>query len=67
MKILGYTGKIDKEEMETLNSNISASSGYKEEYSLNDVVGKTGIEETMEDYLRGVNGKETIYVDNMGK
>lgn len=65
--ILGYTGKIDKEEMETLNQNISSSSGYKDEYSLNDVVGKTGIEETMEDYLRGVNGKETIYVDNMGK
>lgn len=65
--ILGYTGKIDKEEMETLNTNLSSSLGYKDEYTLNDVVGKTGIEETMESYLRGVNGKETIYVDNMGK
>ena len=36
-------------------------------YSTSDMVGKTGIEETMESYLRGVNGKETIYVDNMGK
>ncbi len=65
--ILGYTGKIDKEDLTTLNANISNSLGYKDEYTLNDVVGKTGIEETMESYLRGVNGKETIYVDNMGK
>ena len=65
--ILGYTGKIDKEDLETLNTNLTTSVGYKEEYTLNDVVGKTGIEESMESYLRGVNGKETIYVDNMGK
>ena len=65
--ILGYTGKIDKENLTILNNNIATSAGYKDEYTLNDVVGKTGIEETMESYLRGVNGKETIYVDNMGK
>ncbi|MBR5597048.1 MAG: penicillin-binding protein [Lachnospiraceae bacterium] len=65
--ILGYTGKIDKEDLENLNSNFSNSVGYQEEYTLNDIVGKTGIEETMESYLRGVNGSETIYVDNMGK
>ena len=65
--LLGYTGKIDKEDLENLNTNIAASAGYKDEYTLNDVVGKTGIEESMESYLRGVNGKETIYVDNMGK
>lgn len=65
--LLGYTGKIDKEDLENLNANIASSAGYKDEYTLNDVVGKTGIEESMESYLRGVNGKETIYVDNMGK
>ena len=65
--ILGYTGKIDKEDLATLNKDITTSSGYQDEYTLNDVVGKTGIEETMETYLRGVNGSETIYVDNMGK
>ena len=65
--LLGYTGKIDKEDLANLNTNIAASAGYKDEYTLNDVVGKTGIEESMESYLRGVNGKETIYVDNMGK
>ena len=61
--ILGYTGKIDKANLEELNKN----SMEQNTYSLNDVVGKTGIEETMENYLRGKNGKETIYVDNMGK
>ena len=61
--ILGYTGKIDKTDLEELNKNTSESDAY----SLNDIVGKTGIEETMENYLRGKNGKETIYVDNMGK
>ena len=65
--ILGYTGKIDKEDLQNLNSNTSNTLGYKNQYTLNDIVGKTGIEETMESYLRGVNGKETIYVDNMGK
>lgn len=64
--ILGYTGKIDKEDLQTLNSNTEIL-GYKDEYTLNDIVGKTGIEESMESYLRGINGKETIYVDNMGK
>ena len=61
--ILGYTGKIDKTDLEELNKNTPAHT----QYSLNDIVGKTGIEETMENYLRGKNGKETLYVDNMGK
>lgn len=65
--ILGYTGKVDKEELQTLNADISNTVGHQAEYTLNDIVGKTGIEESMENYLRGVNGKETIYVDNMGK
>ena len=64
--ILGYTGKIDKNDLQTLN-NDNNTLGYRDEYTLNDIVGKTGIEESMESYLRGVNGKETIYVDNMGK
>lgn len=61
--ILGYTGKIDKADLEELNKNADLENSY----SLNDVVGKTGIEETMENHLRGKNGKETLYVDNMGK
>ncbi len=61
--ILGYTGKIDKANLEELNKETTNQNPY----SLNDVVGKTGIEQTMENHLRGKNGKETLYVDNMGK
>lgn len=34
---------------------------------MNDTVGKSGIEKVMETYLQGEKGRETIYVDNLGK
>ncbi len=36
-------------------------------YTLNDTVGKAGIEQVMELQLQGKKGSETIYVDNLGK
>jgi len=59
-QIIGYTGKISNEEYAVLSAE-------NENYTLNDYVGKTGIEQSMESYLQGVKGSETIYVDNMGK
>lgn len=59
-QIIGYTGKISTEEYATLSAE-------NDNYSLNDYVGKTGIEQSMESYLQGTKGSETIYVDNMGK
>lgn len=59
-QIIGYTGKISTDEYAILSEE-------NENYSLNDYVGKTGIEQSMESYLQGVKGSETIYVDNMGK
>lgn len=59
-QIIGYTGKISTDEYAVLSEENS-------NYSLNDYVGKTGIEQSMESYLQGVKGSETIYVDNMGK
>lgn len=59
-QIIGYTGKISNEEYATLSAD-------NENYSLNDYVGKTGIEQSMESQLQGIKGSETIYVDNMGK
>ena len=35
-------------------------------YSLDDVVGKGGIESSMESYLRGINGLENIEIDTKG-
>ena len=44
--LIGYTGKISTEEYETLSLENS-------NYSVNDYVGKTGIEQSMESYLQG--------------
>lgn len=59
-QILGYTGKIDKEELNQLQE-------LDPEYDLNDTVGKSGIESSMETVLQGTKGSETVYVDNLGK
>lgn len=58
--ILGYTGKISSEELATLSEQDDS-------YTMNDTVGKGGIEQVMELKLQGKKGSETIYVDNMGK
>ncbi len=65
--ILGYTGKVDSEELASLNEQDLASGGTGERYTSNDVVGKSGIEKSMETVLQGTKGSETVCVDNMGK
>lgn len=65
--ILGYTGKIDSDELTSLNEQDLADGGTGERYTSNDVVGKSGIEKSMEAILQGVKGSETVCVDNMGK
>ena len=55
--VLGMVGPINEGEYES----------YKElGYSINDKVGKSGIELTMEDQLRGKNGTKVITVDSKG-
>ena len=58
--IIGYTGKISEKEYETL-------SAADDSYTLNDVIGKGGIEQYMDSYLKGQKGYEKLYVDYMGK
>lgn len=58
--IIGYTGKISQEEYDTYSAE-------NDEYSLTDVVGKSGIEQVMDASLKGEKGYESVYVDNMGK
>lgn len=65
--ILGYTGAISNEEVESLNAQDLEQGGSGERYSINDVVGKSGIEAYMETTLQGTKGYETVFVDNMGK
>lgn len=55
--ILGYIGQISKDEL-----------GKKEysAYSLNDRIGKSGLEEEYESILRGKDGKQLIEIDALG-
>ena len=59
-QVIGYTGRVAQEELEALQ-------GQNPAYDLNDTVGKSGIEASMEMELQGKKASETVYVDNMGK
>lgn len=61
--VIGYTGKISDEQLTTLNTQITDKNDM---YELNDIVGKSGIEASMEIYLSGTKGYEKVLVDNMG-
>lgn len=56
--IIGYTREINSEQ-------LSEMSEYG--YERNDIVGVTGIEKVMELELRGIDGVETVEVDNLGR
>lgn len=58
--IIGYTGVISEDELNEYNS----AGG---DYEASDVVGKTGIEKTMETTLQGKKGTQKVLVDNLGK
>lgn len=58
--IIGYTGVISESELTEYNE----AGG---DYEAQDVVGKTGIEKTMESVLQGKKGKQDVLVDNLGK
>lgn len=58
--IIGYTGKVPDEKLEELLKE-------RPDYTLNDIVGRTGIEESMETTLQGSKGSKTMIVDNVGR
>ncbi len=70
-QIIGYTGKISEDELESFNNGdndtLDETEKLREDYILTDMVGKAGIERTLETYLQGVKGKEIVYVNNLGK
>jgi penicillin-binding protein 2 len=57
--VLGYTGKITKEELD-------AKGESPKPYTLNDEIGKSGIERVYEDNLRGKPGITQLEVDTDG-
>ena len=58
--IIGYTGKISTDEYNNLSENDKT-------YTTNDIIGKAGLEQYYESYLRGINGEKEVYVNNVGK
>lgn len=58
--IIGYTGKVTSERLAELQL-------VNDDYELNDIVGRTGIESSMELQLKGKKGSQTAYVDNVGR
>ncbi len=56
--ILGYLGKISSEE--------DIKKYTKKGYERDAIIGKTGIEESFESYLRGKNGYQRVQVDSKG-
>ena len=58
--IIGYTGKVQEDQLDELQK-------HDENYRLTDVVGRIGIESSMEDELQGKKGVKNMYVDNKGR
>lgn len=56
--VLGYVSNIDSEEYKTLKDKG---------YSQNSIIGKTGLEAFLEEYLKGENGIIRTEVDSKGK
>ena len=60
--IIGYTGKADSDDLETLQSQYPDAG-----YEANDIVGKTGIEQAYEGVLQGTKGTTSMYTDSEGR
>lgn len=54
-QILGYLGMVTEENV------------VKQNYLVNDLIGKTGLEYSYEDWLKGETGKKRVEVDSLGK
>jgi len=65
--VIGYTGMISSEELADLNAQMKEAGMEEDVYSINDVVGKNGIEASFETTLQGEKGYEKVIVDNTGK
>lgn len=59
--ILGYTGLINAEELESLNQS------KEEYYNSTDIIGKTGLEKEFEAYLGGTKGSEIVAINDSNR
>lgn len=54
--VIGYTGQVSSEDLDSLDDS----------YAAGDIIGKTGIEASCEDVLKGTKGSKDLVVDNQG-
>lgn len=59
--VIGYTGKISSEEYEALDKE------QQEKYTKTDIIGKAGLEQTLDEILQGERGAIEFYTDSVGK
>ena len=58
--LTGYIGSISEEELAQYEETGNT------DYSMNDTIGKTGIEYSLESRLKGKKGSQTLYVNSLG-
>ena len=58
--IIGYTGKVQTEQLQELQLKDPS-------YDANDIVGRTGVEASMEEVLHGKKGVTNMFVDSYGQ
>ena len=58
--LIGYTGKISDAEYVQLSAT-------NDTYTEDDTIGKSGLEQYYESFLRGYNGEQVVYLDTMGR
>ncbi len=57
--LIGYLGEVSEEELEEGDA--------KRPYRRGDLIGRSGVERSCEEYLRGVDGVEYVQVDALGR
>ncbi|MBI2711379.1 MAG: hypothetical protein HYX41_00755 [Bdellovibrio sp.] len=58
--LLGYIGEVNSTELPIVNKK-------EQKYRLGDSIGRFGLEQRMEDYLRGIDGEDIKEVDALGR
>ena len=58
--LIGYIGKPSAEELAQLQA-------VDDKYTMNSIIGKSGLEQAMETTLQGTDGSEEVTIDNLGR
>ena len=61
--VLGYVGAINLEEYQAKLARIDSSNPNAKTYQIGDEIGKSGVERTFEDVLRGIPGRRVVEVN----